>query len=57
MRTRSEKRVRYQADWMTEIPVGRLGRPEEVAETVLWMVKTSYVTNKVIGVDGGMFPQ
>lgn len=42
---------------MIEIPVGRLGRPEEVAETVLWMVKTSYVTNKVVGVDGGMFPQ
>ena len=35
-----------------EIPVGVLGRPEEVAETVLWMVKTGYVTNKVIAVDG-----
>lgn len=40
-----------------EIPVGRLGTPDEVAETVLWMIKTSYVTNKVIAVDGGMFPQ
>lgn len=39
------------------IPVGRLGRPEEVAETVVWMVKTAYVTNKVIGVDGGYFVQ
>ncbi|GME28834.1 Short-chain dehydrogenase/reductase SDR [Neofusicoccum parvum] len=37
------------------IPIGRLGRPEEVAETVVWMVKTAYVTNKVIGVDGGFF--
>lgn len=37
--------------------MGRLGKPEEVAETVIWMVKTSYVTNKVIGVDGGMFVQ
>ncbi|KAF2660267.1 3-oxoacyl-reductase [Lophiostoma macrostomum CBS 122681] len=45
------------AELSSKIPVGRLGRPEEVAETVLWMVKTSYVTNKVIGVDGGMFPQ
>ena len=26
------------------IPVGRLGRPEEVAETVCWMVKTDYVS-------------
>ena len=40
-----------------EIPLGRLGRPEEIAETVMWMVKTAYVTNKVVGVDGGMFAQ
>ncbi|KAH7113287.1 3-oxoacyl-reductase [Dendryphion nanum] len=40
-----------------KIPVGRLGVPDEVADTVLWMIKTSYVTNKVVGVDGGMFPQ
>jgi 3-oxoacyl-[acyl-carrier protein] reductase len=39
------------------IPIGRLGMPEEVAETVLWMVKTGYVTNKVIAVDGGAFIQ
>ncbi|KAL5327577.1 hypothetical protein ACEPPN_005278 [Leptodophora sp. 'Broadleaf-Isolate-01'] len=39
------------------IPIGRLGFPEEVAETVLWMVKTGYVTNKVIAVDGGLFVQ
>ncbi|KAL0258153.1 hypothetical protein SLS55_007325 [Diplodia seriata] len=36
-----------------KLPVGRLGRPEEIAETVLWMVKTGYVTNKIITVDGG----
>lgn len=39
-----------------EIPVGRLGRPEEIAETVLWMIRCGYVTNKVIAVDGGMYP-
>jgi len=31
--------------------------PEEVAETVLWMVKNAYVTNKIIAVDGGMVPR
>lgn len=41
----------------TEVPIGRLGTPEEIAETIIWMVKTSYVTNKVVGVDGGMFAQ
>jgi len=34
-----------------------LGYPVEVAETVVWMVKTGYVTNKVVGVDGGFFVQ
>lgn len=45
------------ADPCTEIPIGRLGKPEEIAETVVWMVKTAYVTNKVIAVDGGLFVQ
>ncbi|KAJ5888069.1 hypothetical protein N7495_008110 [Penicillium taxi] len=36
-----------------KIPVGRFGRPEEMANTVVWMVKTAYLTNKVIAVDGG----
>jgi len=44
-------------DTNAEVPVGRLGRAEEIAETVIWMVKTGYVTNKVIAVDGGMFVQ
>ncbi|KAF2104529.1 NAD-binding protein [Rhizodiscina lignyota] len=38
-----------------KIPVGRLGRPAEIAETVVWMVKNAYVNNKVIAVDGGMY--
>ncbi|KAK5089680.1 hypothetical protein LTR70_001530 [Exophiala xenobiotica] len=41
----------------SKIPIGRLGKPEEIAETVVWMVKTAYVTNKVIAVDGGLFVQ
>lgn len=40
-----------------KIPLGRLGRPEEIADTVVWMVRIGYVTNKVIGVDGGLFVQ
>jgi 3-oxoacyl-[acyl-carrier protein] reductase len=45
------------ADDFTEIPIGRLGTPDEIADTILWMINTGYVTNKVIAVDGGMFPQ
>lgn len=37
-----------------KIPVGRLGRPEEVAEVVRVMAENGYVSNKVWAVDGGM---
>jgi NAD(P)-dependent dehydrogenase (short-subunit alcohol dehydrogenase family) len=36
-------------------PIGRLGRPEEVAELVLWLSQpaSSFVTGTYIAVDGG----
>jgi NAD(P)-dependent dehydrogenase (short-subunit alcohol dehydrogenase family) len=36
-------------------PIGRLGRPEEVAELVIWLSseKSSFVTGAYIPVDGG----
>lgn len=27
--------------------MGRFGRPEEMADTIVWMVRTAYLTNKV----------
>ncbi|KAK6440191.1 hypothetical protein LTR95_003590 [Oleoguttula sp. CCFEE 5521] len=38
------------------VPVGRLGKPDEIADTVMWMVRNGYATNKVIAVDGGVYP-
>jgi 3-oxoacyl-[acyl-carrier protein] reductase len=38
------------------IPVGRGGRSEEIAQTVMWMINCGYVTSKIITVDGGLFP-
>jgi NAD(P)-dependent dehydrogenase (short-subunit alcohol dehydrogenase family) len=40
-------------------PVGRLGRPEEVADTVVWLVSdaSSFVTGQPILVDGGYTAQ
>lgn len=37
-----------------EIPLGRLGTPEEVASAVLFLAENRYVTGQVLGVNGGM---
>ncbi len=37
-------------------PLGRIGRPEEVADVITWLVsgESAWVTGQVIGVDGGL---
>lgn len=35
------------------IPLGRLGRPDEIADSVLYLARAEYVTGQVLGVDGG----
>ncbi|MET0474336.1 MAG: SDR family NAD(P)-dependent oxidoreductase [Mycobacterium sp.] len=39
------------------IPVGRIGRPDEMADMAVTMLRTGYLTNKVITVDGGLVPR
>ena len=39
------------------VPVGRLGRPEEVADLVLAVITNAHVTNQVLSVDGGTHPR
>lgn len=36
------------------IPLGRLGSPDEVAETVAFLANAAYITGEVIRVDGGI---
>ena len=38
------------------VPVGRLGRPAEVADLALAVLRNPYLTNQVICVDGGIYP-
>lgn len=36
-----------------EIPMGRLGKPEEIAEMVLHLAESTYATGQVVTLDGG----
>ena len=39
------------------VPMGRFGKPEEVAETVAFLVSegASYITGEVISINGGLY--
>jgi NAD(P)-dependent dehydrogenase (short-subunit alcohol dehydrogenase family) len=44
-----------QAEMIAMEPVGRMGRPEEIADAVVWLCseRSSFVTGQAIAVDGG----
>ena len=43
--------------FIQQIPLGRIGRPEDVAEAVYWFCSdaASYITGQIIHVNGGMY--
>jgi NAD(P)-dependent dehydrogenase (short-subunit alcohol dehydrogenase family) len=46
-------RAAFFAARAAHLPVGRVGTPEDIAETVLYLMKSGYSTGAVIDVDGG----
>lgn len=48
---------KVRAGFMEQVPLGRIGRPEDVAEAVYWLCSdgASYVTGQVLHVNGGMY--
>ncbi|HVT49469.1 MAG TPA: 3-oxoacyl-ACP reductase FabG [Vicinamibacterales bacterium] len=46
-----------QDDWAARIPLGRLGRPEDVAAAVAFLAsdEAAYITGHVLAVNGGMY--
>jgi 3-oxoacyl-[acyl-carrier protein] reductase len=46
-----------QADWASQIPLGRLGRVDEVAAAVCFLAsdEAAYITGHVLAVNGGMY--
>ena len=46
-----------QGDWAAQIPLGRLGSPEDVAGAVCFLAsdEASYITGHVLAVNGGMY--
>ena len=44
--------------YLAQIPAGRFGRPEEVAEAVAFLVseRAAYINGQTLCVDGGLTP-
>jgi 3-oxoacyl-[acyl-carrier protein] reductase len=50
-------RTDAQTDWAAQIPLGRLGTPEDVAAAVCFLASdaAAYITGQVLAVNGGMY--
>lgn len=40
----------------TRIPIGRYGKAEEIADTVMMLINNGFITNQTINIDGGIHP-
>ena len=59
IRAQKEKGDQLLASVKSRLPMGRLGRPEEVAEAIVWLCspEAAFVTGAVLSADGGFVAQ
>jgi len=38
-----------------EIPLGRIGKPEEITKCIKWLIEDTYTTGQIIGINGGWY--
>jgi NAD(P)-dependent dehydrogenase (short-subunit alcohol dehydrogenase family) len=42
------------AQFASDTPVGRVGTPEEIGQTITFLIKNSFMTGQTIVCDGGI---
>ena len=47
-------KIAVRAELLKSIPLGTMGKPEDVAQAVVFLVNAPYITGQVLAVDGGM---
>ena len=55
--TQATRRRARRPQWAAQIPLGRLGTPDDVAAAVCFLAsdEASYITGQVLAVNGGMY--
>lgn len=43
----------WEADYIRRVPLSRTGRPEEIVEAVLFLLRSTFITGQVLVLDGG----
>jgi 3-oxoacyl-[acyl-carrier protein] reductase len=41
-------------DWTKQVPLGRLAKPEEIVEGILFVIKNDFVNGRTLEIDGGL---
>jgi NAD(P)-dependent dehydrogenase (short-subunit alcohol dehydrogenase family) len=49
----AEERETMYADTAKKLPAGRVGEPEDIAETYLYLMQSAFTTGQIVVIDGG----